>query len=35
MCTIPIDPAVARAVDAGVMVARVPRLLERSLRGIT
>jgi hypothetical protein len=27
------DPAVARAVDAGLLAARLPRLLERELRG--
>ena len=29
---VPFDPAVARAVDAGLLAARVPRALERSLR---
>ena len=30
---IEVDPAVARAVDAGLLAGRLPRLLERSLRG--
>ena len=30
---IDVDPAVARAVDAGLLAGRLPRLLERSLRG--
>jgi Mrp family chromosome partitioning ATPase len=29
---VPIDPAVARAVDAGLLAARLPRVLERELR---
>ena len=31
----PVDPAVARAVDAGLLASRVPRSLERGLRGVT
>lgn len=31
---VPVDPAVARAVDAGLLGARVPRGLARSLRGL-
>jgi hypothetical protein len=30
-----VDPAIARAVDAGMLAARMPRLLERALRGVT
>jgi hypothetical protein len=31
---VPHDPAISRAVDAGVLSARVPRVLQRSLAGI-
>jgi MinD-like ATPase involved in chromosome partitioning or flagellar assembly len=30
--TVDVDPAIARAVDAGLLLARMPRLLERGLR---
>ena len=33
VASISVDPAVARAVDAGLLTARVPRLLQRELRG--
>lgn len=32
---VPLDPAVARAVDAGLLAARVPRSLARALRSLT
>ncbi|MCX7621403.1 MAG: hypothetical protein N2037_11235 [Acidimicrobiales bacterium] len=32
-CRVPYDPAIARAVDAGLLSQRVPRQLERALRG--
>ena len=32
VATIDVDPAIARAVDAGLLLARLPRLLERGLR---
>lgn len=34
VATVAIDPAVARAVDAGLLTARLPRLMERDLRRI-
>lgn len=34
LCTIAVDPAVARAVDAGLLASRIPRLMERDLRRI-
>ena len=33
VATVSLDPAVARAVDAGLLAARLPRLLQRELRG--
>ncbi|CAN5426813.1 hypothetical protein BH23ACT3_BH23ACT3_16980 [soil metagenome] len=33
IATVAIDPAVARAVDAGLLAARLPRLIQRDLRG--
>jgi hypothetical protein len=33
VATVSHDPAVARAVDAGLLAARLPRLLQRELRG--
>ena len=33
VATISHDPAVARAVDAGLLAARLPRVLQRELRG--
>ena len=35
LCAVEADPAVARAVDAGLMATRLPRMLERTLRTIT
>lgn len=32
IATVPIDPAVARAVDAGLLAARLPRVVQRELR---
>jgi hypothetical protein len=32
VATLALDPAVARAVDAGLLAARLPRLLQRELR---
>jgi len=34
LCTVQVDPVVSRAVDAGVLVTRLPRVLERSLRAV-
>lgn len=34
LATVAVDPAVARAVDAGLLAARLPRLMERDLRRI-
>lgn len=34
VATIQVDPAVARAADAGVLAARLPRALHRELRGV-
>lgn len=34
LATVAVDPAVARAVDAGLLTARLPRLMERDLRGV-
>jgi len=34
MATIPLDPAVARAVDAGVLARRLPRVLSRALKDL-
>lgn len=34
VATVAVDPAVARAVDAGLLTARLPRLMERDLRRI-
>lgn len=34
LATVAVDPAVARAVDAGLLTARLPRLMARDLRGI-
>jgi hypothetical protein len=33
VATVSLDPAVARAVDAGLLAARLPRVLQRELRG--
>jgi hypothetical protein len=33
IATVAIDPAVARAVDAGLLAARLPRIIQRDLRG--
>lgn len=33
VATVSIDPAIARAVDAGLLAARLPRILQRELRG--
>jgi hypothetical protein len=33
IASVSVDPAVARAVDAGLLAARVPRLMQRELRG--
>ena len=35
VATVSVDPAVARAVDAGLLVARLPRVLQRELRALT
>jgi hypothetical protein len=32
VATLALDPAVARAVDAGLLAARIPRLIQRELR---
>ncbi len=32
VATVPLDPAIARAVDAGLLATRLPRVLERNLR---
>jgi hypothetical protein len=34
LCTVQVDPVVSRAVDAGVLVTRLPKVLERSLRAV-
>lgn len=34
MATVPLDPAVARAVDAGVLARRLPRVLARALKDL-
>ena len=33
VASVSVDPAVARAVDAGLLTSRVPRVLQRELRG--
>jgi hypothetical protein len=32
VATLTLDPAVARAIDAGLLAARLPRLIQRQLR---
>lgn len=35
LCVVEVDPVVARAVDAGVLVSRLPKAFERSLRAVS